>query len=393
MNFKSLEPSIYIVKVGEVFDIKIPHVLILYGNYGAGHKRAADAIEEKLKASLTERDSVVIYKKDFLGENFTLIDGIMKKLYIQSFHWMKPLYKKLYYKTKDLPIDSSVTSLFTYLGSKKLEKYLQEVKADIVISTFPALTGMLSQIKKRNQTQFKLCCLLTDYTTHNHWLYQHVDHYFVPTEQIKKEFIERGIPEETIQATGIPVMNQFETKKDVLSLKDKFHLDHEKPIVLISAGAFGVTNLKDVCLKMNEKYPQCQFIVVCGRNKKLYNVLSKVEGITALGYTDKMDELLKVSDLYITKAGGLSITEAIATETPMLLYGSLPGQELENVIFLTSQNVARQAETEEDLILWIDVIFGNKQKMLESMRSSIGLLNQTISHSERWLETVQTEYY
>jgi processive 1,2-diacylglycerol beta-glucosyltransferase len=371
--------------------MKKPTVLILYGNYGAGHKRAADAIEEKLKASLKDKDSVMIYKKDFLGENFTLIDGIMRKLYIQSFHWMKPLYKKLYYKTKDLPIDSSVTSLFTYFGSLKLEKYLQEIKADIVISTFPALTGMLSQIKRRNQTQFKLCCLLTDYTTHNHWLYQHVDHYFVPTEQIKKEFIKRGIPEETIQATGIPVLNQFEMKKDVLSLKDKLHLNHEKPIVLISAGAFGVTNLKDVCLKLNEKYPQFQFIVVCGRNKKLYSVLSKVKGITAIGYTNKMDELLQVSDLYITKAGGLSISEAIATETPMLLYGSLPGQEHENVIFLTSQNVARQAETDEDLLLWVDVIFGDNQKMLEGMRSSISLLHQTVNHSERWLETVQTE--
>lgn len=366
-------------------------VLILYANYGAGHKRAADAIEEKLKASLQKKDALNILKEDFLGKKFPLIDWFMRKLYIQSFYWAKTFYKKLYYQTKDLPIDSSVTSLFTYLGSLKLEKYIRTINADIVISTFPALTGMLSQIKRRNKTPFKLCCLLTDYTTHNHWLYEHVDHYFVPTEQIKEEFIERGIPEGTIQATGIPVLNQFEEQKNGLEIRESLGLVENKLVVLISAGAFGVTNFKKAVMLMHTKYPQIQFVVVCGNNKHLYNTLTKIESIIALGYTNRMAELLQASDLFITKAGGLSISEAIATETPMLLFGSLPGQETENVQFLTKQNVAIQADTEDEIVLSLEKIFSENNRILKNMKERISELNSTIKRNDRWISTVQNE--
>ncbi|WEG12083.1 glycosyltransferase [Pullulanibacillus sp. KACC 23026] len=372
--------------------MKKPTVLILYANYGAGHKRAADAIEEKLKlATVHHRDAMIIHKTDFLGQAFPLIDQFMRKLYIQSFHWAKPFYKKLYYQTKDLPIDSSVTSLFTYLGSLKLEAYIRQMKADVVISTFPALTGMLSQIKKRGQTSFKLCCVLTDYTTHNHWLYQHVDHYFVPTNQIKKEFIARGIPAETIQSTGIPVLAQFEEKRDLEQLKANLGVSSDRPIVLISAGAYGVTNFASVCVTFHERYPEFQFVVICGKNASLFKRLSKVQGLKVIGFTDQMAEWLQVADLYLTKAGGLSISEAIAAETPMLLYGSLPGQEMENVQFLTRANVARAAETEEELIRCFEAMIQNDFRLLKRLKAQIKALRKSICHHERWLTTVQTE--
>ncbi len=371
--------------------MKKPTVLILYASYGAGHKRAADAIEEKLKNTMNFETPLDIKKVDFLGEKFPLIDAFMRKLYIQSFRWAKPFYKSLYYKTKDLPIDSSVTSLFSYLGSLKLEAYIREQKADLVVSTFPALTGMLSQIKKRKQTSFKLYCVLTDYTTHNHWLYQHVDHYFVPTEAIKQEFIDRGISGHTLQATGIPVLPQFETKLEKSELRKKWELDPEKKTVLVSAGAFGVTNLKEACLDWVHSFPHLQFIVVCGRNKKLYASLSQVKGIKALGFTDKIDELLQASDLFVTKAGGLSISEAIATETPMILFGSLPGQETENVQFLTNEQVAKEANTPQEVSEWLKVIFEGKSEDLEEMKASVHRLNEQLMHHERWLQTLELD--
>lgn len=349
-------------------------ILVLYANYGEGHKMAAKAIEAKLNKAMPQADIKIA---DFLGDTFPVSDWIMRKLYLQTFTWAKPIYKQLYYRTKDFTVDSSMFSVPSTLLSIKLEHYLKEFEPDIVISTFPTITGILSKIKERGRYPFKLYCVLTDYVVHSQWLYHSVDRYFVPTEQIRQDLIARGIPDASIQTTGIPVMPDFETLEIKERLMEKWNLIADKPVVLISAGAFGVINIKKACEQLLENCPEVQFVVVCGRNEKLFNQLSQIPRIFPLPFTKEMHELMQVSDLFITKAGGLSISEAIMSELPMILFKSQPGQETENVKYLIRQRVAKRVKSTDELSQAVLGIL-NDAEAYDRMKKNIRGLHETI---------------
>lgn len=362
-------------------------VLILYANYGAGHKRAAKAIEAKLKNSM---DRVEVYSRDFLGEAFPMTDWVMRKMYLQVFSWAKPIYQHLYYRTKDFSVDSPIFSVPSVIGSLKLERYLEEINPSIVISTFPTITGMLSKVKERGTFDFKLYCVLTDYVSHSQWLYHSVDRYFVPADKIQDELVQRGIHPSAITVTGIPVMPGFELKVENKALKRKWGVSDQYPVVLISAGAFGVVNIKEACQRLVHSCPRTQFMVVCGHNKKLYKKLSDVPAIHPLPFTKEIHELMQIADLFVTKAGGLSISEAIACEVPMVLFNSLPGQETENVKFLLRERVAKRAKTEEDLCITVSKLL-NYPLDFQRMKQNVKDLHGRVSRSHVITETVLKE--
>lgn len=363
------------------------NILILYANYGEGHKRAAKAIEEKLKINMK---NVNIHVEDFLGESYPLSDWIMRKLYLQTFTWAEPIYHQFYYKTKDASVDSAIFSMPSTLGSLKLERHLKKLKPSIVISTFPTLTGMLAKVKERAHFNFKLYCVLTDYVVHSQWLYHAVDRYFVPNDKIRRELIDRGIHESTIKITGIPVMPHFEHKYEKTDLKKKWGLTLNKPVVLLSAGAFGVVNIKEACQRLVETCPDIQFVVVCGRNKKLYKQLQDIPAIRPLPFIKEMHELMQLADLFVTKAGGLSVSEAITSEVPMVLFKSLSGQETENVKYLLRERVAKRVKSPDQLVNTVSDLIRNKDQ-LELMKKHIKILNQKLSLSYIITDTVSNE--
>lgn len=363
-------------------------VLILYANYGEGHKRAAKAIEAKLRNDMEE--DVTIHVEDYLGDAYPLSDWIMRKLYLQTFSWAKTIYQQMYYMTKDFSVDSSLFSLPSFIGSLKLERHIKNIQPNIVISTFPTITGMLAKVKDRGNVDFKLYCLLTDYVSHSQWLYQSVDRYFVPTEKIKHHLIESGIRESVIEPTGIPVMPHFEFPYEKQQLMEKWGLKTSEPVVLISAGAFGVSNVKEACEKLVESCPTIQYVVVCGRNEKLYNQLLGLKSIHPLPYTNEMHELMQLADLFVTKAGGISISEAITSEIPMVLFKSLPGQETENVKYLLRERVAKRVKSSDELVTVVTQLI-NDRDLLDEMKSNIKSLRQSISLSHVITDTVSRE--
>lgn len=352
--------------------MKENRILILYANYGEGHKSAAKAIKAKLQRDIPD---ATIIMSDFLGDAFPVSDWIMRKLYLQTFTWAKPIYRQLYYKTKDNRVNSQLFTLPSALSCLKLERYLKKIQPTIVISTFPTLTGMLSIAKERGNIDFKLYCVLTDYVTHSQWLYHSVDRYFVPTEAIRHDLVQRGIPDASIHIASIPVMPEFEARKNRDQLRKKWGLTKDAFVVLLSAGAFGVVNIKEACAHLVKECPNHQFVVVCGRNEKLYNQLKTLPSITPVPFTHEMHELMQLSDLFVTKAGGLSVSEAIACELPMLLYKSLPGQETENVKYLIRQRIAKRVKSTKELSKAVLEILENRG-LLEEMRINIKRLHE-----------------
>ncbi len=99
-----------------------------------------------------------------------------------------------------------------------------------------------------------------------------------------------------------------------------------------------------------------RIIVVCGNNDTLrlsieekYEEVIPNKHIEVLGFTDKIPELMEVSDVIITKPGGLTVTESLAKNIPMIIPYFIPGQEEENAEVLVNAGAAIKVDSINEL--------------------------------------------
>ena len=137
-------------------------------------------------------------------------------------------------------------------------------------------------------------------------------------------------------------------------LLESYGLKKNKPVTLLASGAYGVLkNMVDI-VKRLLAIKDNQVIIVCGHNKKLKANLTSKFGdnnhVKILGYTNHMDDLMKLSTVMITKPGGITLSEALAVQVPLILYRSVPGQERENALFFERKGASINVGNPDTLI-------------------------------------------
>ncbi|MCA9398135.1 MAG: hypothetical protein KC618_00180, partial [Candidatus Omnitrophica bacterium] len=163
------------------------------------------------------------------------------------------------------------------------------------------------------------------------------DMFAVGSDWTKRKIENIGIDSFRVFATGIPTNEKFSRNYDISNLKERFELKEDVFTVLIATGSFGIGPIEAI-IKALKGF---QIIVVCGHNKKLYAKLSahKTDLVKVFGLVDNMHELMAVSDIMVTKPGGLSISEALVSQLPMVFFNAIPGQESNNVKVLKKHGV------------------------------------------------------
>ena len=343
--------------------------------------------------------------KEYLNENgdsATVIDTLeyisplLNKTVVEVYeHLAKkhPTIWKLMYTTTNKKSLNKIVEIINKTISKKLIPLLAEEKPDLIISTHPFSTEMISHLKKNENLNIPLICIMTDYAPHRTWLSPNVDSYVVANEEMIEPMEEMGVEKNKIHPFGIPVDNDFfnfVNKKEELR---NLGLRDDLPTILIMAGNFGLANIGKVFVKLQKGDLDFQIIIITGKNKGLFNDLKQLthgkrlrkrDKILAkmhlknisekhlkimavkksdefkitkptklIYYTNEVDKYMHVSDLIITKPGGLTISEALACNLPMALFGTIPGQEEENANFLVGKNMAVKLENasgEENII-------------------------------------------
>ena len=197
--------------------------------------------------------------------------------------------------------------------------------------------------------------VITDYTVHSHWVHQGVDGYIVACTEVSESLVSWGIKAQRIHVTGIPVSPKFEGEMDPGQINLKLGLKSDLPTFLVMGGSYGVLkSAKRICKKLADSLVPVQTIIVCGKNKKLYLSLKEVieQGrnlMIRFEFVDNVEELMTVSDLIITKAGGLTVSEALTKHLPLVIYKPIPGQEEENAHFVQRIGAGCVAGNEEEL--------------------------------------------
>jgi processive 1,2-diacylglycerol beta-glucosyltransferase len=328
-----------------------PRVLILSASYGSGHNAAAHALDAALQA-LGVETRIVDHFRDLVHPAF---DRWSRRLYSAILRRAPALWGFGYWVGDRLAPSSGLVFGMSSLGTPRLRRLLERERPDLVVSTHPTPAGALSDLRRRGVARLPNALVYSDFTVHSQWIPPLVDLYCVPAESIRADLVARGIAADRVLATGLPVRAEFEQPADPGSARRALGLDPELPVVLAMAGAFGWTGDLPAATRVLRDLPvPLQALIVAGHDDALRAQLREsVRGagrrVRVLGYTEGMRQLMAAADLLVTKAGGVSLAEAIACDLPVICFGSLPGHERRNERFIVAASAALSARTAEEL--------------------------------------------
>ncbi|WP_297134781.1 MGDG synthase family glycosyltransferase [Terrisporobacter sp.] len=370
-------------------------VLIMSASTGGGHNRAARAIKEEL----TKKTINGITIECEIIDSLKIVNGTMDKLISRGYEKSAKYTPKAWggvYKLSETSLvsknefkDNPLTSLM----SRKLKKLLDNTKPDLIIGTHPFPMIALSTLKKYSELYSNsesssfteaihkyyhnlkvppLITVLTDYTTHSAYIQNEIDYYIAGHEYVKELLIEDGIDSQKIKPYGIPVEKSFLCHRDRHEVLSELNLDPSKFTVLLMGGSFGAGSIKDTLSELISINRDFQIIVVTGRNKSLKEKLEKTlisnehnldKKICVLGFTDKMNDLLASVDILVSKPGGLTTTESLLKEVPMIVPYFIPGQEEENLDFLSNCGASLRTSKKYTLSILLKVLIDNPDRI------------------------------
>lgn len=320
-------------------------VLLLTASFGDGHNQAAYAVREAL-----ERRGLSVRVVDYVEWLHPAVRSFAKFSLLQGVQKVPKLYGLFYRSMSRIEPSSSLQRQLNHFGISHMKQYLRAYDPDVVVSTFPTPTGVLSELRGTGFTQVPNLAIVTDYTAHRQWIQEHTDLYFVATESVKREMVSYGVEPSRVEVTGIPIRSAFDESSaghllmQRVDLRHRHGLSTELPLVLMMGGGAGL--LGDVSAWEHVvKRVDAQFCFICGHNERLRRRLQvlKSNRVIILGYTHEVDQWMAMSDMIVGKAGGMTVTEALAMELPMLLYRPIPGQEERNARFSVQIGAAQLA--------------------------------------------------
>lgn len=321
-------------------------ILILYATAGAGHKKAAEAIfaaaqKNDLKVEIAD---IIAFMPPLAGRLYS--DGYT--FLIRRLPWLWGL---LYFLS-DTPILSALNvhlrRFLHRLTCKRLVAFLLEKKPDIVIATHFLASEIVSYVKRAQGANIKLITVITDFGVHNFWLAPETDAYCCASEATRQVLLKKGVPQSSIRITGIPLDQKFLSVPEREDLVVDFNIKKDPFSAMIVTGGIGAGPMEEIVELLKD---EMQLLVVCGYNKALYQKLKKknYENVRLFGFVDYVQKIMKVSDVIVTKAGGLTITESLASGRPMVFFFLIPGQEEINARMMEGLKAGIIAPTPEKI--------------------------------------------
>ncbi|OGX45509.1 MAG: hypothetical protein A3G38_03855 [Omnitrophica WOR_2 bacterium RIFCSPLOWO2_12_FULL_51_8] len=323
----------------------------MYISEVSGHRSAAEAVGKALKILRPDIEITGIN-----GFNYTnpITEKIINRIYMGVIKSAPQLWEYLYDNPSVIKRLERIKKNIHKFNSPKLKKLFDKFKPDAVLCTQAFPCGMVADYKKNFGVKFPLVAVLTDFAPHSFWVYESIDYYITPSDNVSQRLIKKGVPAEKIRSFGIPFDPKFNELLDKARLFYKFKLDSEVMTLLIMGGGQGLGPIKKI-IKSLERIPfPVQEIVACGTNKKLYDSLkSKIkkcrQRILLFGYVNNIHELMSVSSVVISKPGGVTTAEALAKRMPMVIVKPIPGQEANNSDYLTEKGAAIRIDDPRDI--------------------------------------------
>jgi processive 1,2-diacylglycerol beta-glucosyltransferase len=349
-------------------------VLILSASAGTGHVRAAEALEKVFRQQPGVGE---VRNIDALRFTNSLFRDFYSKLYIQLVQ-RAPTILGIVYNSTDEPWKTDrMRLMLDRLNTGPLERFIARYKPDITVCTHFLPSEIISYLISKGKLNARLSIVVTDMDIHAMWLCRTFHRYFVALEESKVHLQVLGFPADHITVSGIPIDPAFGAADNRAELRRQAGFDPERPLLLISGGALGVSPSAGVLDGLTRLRHPAQAIVVCGKNTEMLAGMERqARAIEAahprlsfkiLGYTDEMHRWMQMADLFIGKPGGLTTAECLACGLPMVIVAPIPGQEDRNSDHLLEKGIALKCNEFTTLAYKIDGLFDHPEQ-LRSMR-------------------------
>ncbi|GAX88867.1 MGDG synthase family glycosyltransferase [Effusibacillus lacus] len=332
----------------------MPHFVLLSESIGAGHDRAASAIEESL---LTSFPDARVTRLNLLDTFRPLTAKVTRALYLETLARRPGWWGKWYEWQREKEMNGFSRLIVHRVLKKDVGSWLRRLAPDAVVCTHPLPACLIAEMKRKG-LQVPLCTVITDFDMHGYWTHQGVDLYCVPAQPIANVLHKRLRYPAEVRVTGIPVSRSFLEALSGSETAEGIRPDSENRILIMGGGlGIGVTPMVE---SIADSCGACKITVVCGHNQTLQEELESRYGqngnITIYGYTRQIARLMAQHHVLVTKPGGLTVSEALTMKLPMVLYTSIPGQEQRNGELMTRLGVAYSADTPDeaaDLALYL----------------------------------------
>ncbi len=363
------------------------NVLILSASAGAGHVRAAQAVE---KAFLQLNAAREVRNIDTLEYTNKLFQKLYSKAYIELVNKAPDVLGWLYDQL-DKPWKNERRRLaFDKLNTRPFVKMLKQYQPEIVVCTHFLPAEIISWLRAKKRLDTRQAIVITDFDVHAMWLCHYYEQYFVAMDETAVHLEQLGIPHDKITVSGIAIDPIFAECKDSRDMRRKYGLDPSLPTILLSAGGFGVGPVEQVLQSLVKMRTRTQVVAICGRNEDLKKRMHKFSAnlgpdcnvrIIPIGFTTEIDEFMSASDLMLGKPGGLTTSEAMAKGLPFVIINPIRGQEERNSDHLLEEGVAIRCNNLPVLACKIDNLLSDPVQ-LNNMRANAKRLGRPRSACE-----------
>jgi processive 1,2-diacylglycerol beta-glucosyltransferase len=323
-------------------------IVVLSVSVGAGHLRAAEAIKVTVEQGYKDIQVIHVDVMDLVPAQF-------RKLYVDTYLKIVQRHPSLWghvYRFTDQEKKRSrwnnMRRHIERLNTLSLHKMLVDIQPDHIICTHFLPASILSQMIEKKQVKGSTWVVDTDFDIHAMWIYEWMSGYFAADEEIAWRMRNRGIDSTRIHVTGIPIMPAFSKKLDRDICARELEINPSKTTLLLMSGGAGLGDIDLLAEQLIEIQGDFQIIALAGKNESLLGKLNKLalqypDRLFPMGFTNAVERVMAVSDLAITKPGGLTTSECLAMELPMIIVSPLPGQEERNADYLLEHGVAMKA--------------------------------------------------
>ncbi|WP_284643595.1 MGDG synthase family glycosyltransferase [Paenibacillus silviterrae] len=331
------------------------NVLILSGSLGDGHRQAAEALAEGFRKYRPEVNVQIVDSMEWM---YPYVHTLVKYCFVKGVEKAPAVYGYLYQKTRRAEAVSLPLRSFLWLGLQKMAAKLGALQTDEIVCTFPLAAAAVSLLKDKGLCGLPLITVITDHTDHSLWIHPHTDAYLVGSPQVKSALVRLGIEPSHVTVTGIPLRQRFCAVPDREGLRAAFGLPSDARVALVMGGGCGLLGdlVREQLLLAAKREAALRLVMVCGRNESYRKQLEEEvqllrigDRVRVLGFVADIHQWMAVSDVLVTKPGGLTTAEALAMKLPMLLTKPIPGQEEDNARFLEQTGAAVRAAADRGL--------------------------------------------
>jgi len=355
------------------------NILLFYASYGSGHLSAATAIEQYIRENYPDAKTLKIDCVEYINKSINKIStSAYKSIILKTPVLWGQVYKLL---KNDTILD--ITQFSNRFMAKKIFTLFEDFEPDLVISCHPLGGQITSFLKSHKKTNCKLATVMTDFASHKQWLIgkDYTDYFFVSNIEMKTSLISEGIYPNKIYVSGIPISPNFYKNYDKENIYKSLNIEkNKKNIIFFGGGSLGLSsssNIQAILTSLLQATDEShQIIIISGKNQKLYNDFQKTinntyhkSQIKLIDFTTELPELLPITSFVITKPGGLTITECISTNVPIILINPIPGQEKENAQYIADNKMGIWIKATKPTSEYFQEIF-NDTKLIKEIKEN-----------------------